>query len=307
MVVIVPSYGRPDHLRKCLTGLADQIEAPDAVVVVARESDVMTLDLVARMTSGLEGLRVTTVAEPGVIAAMRTGIEVSGESIIAFIDDDAIPSPSWLKRMHHHFLAADVGGVGGRDIIEGSIADSTDVGRVSSWGRLIGRHDRGTGPSREVDVLKGVNMAFRREALALPMNLRGPGAQVHWEVATCQWSRERGWRLIYDPMLTVEHSLAPRPDDHRRVQPSGEAVRNTAFNYELSLLGNRPGLGTRRLLHGILVGDREAPGILRAIVALGEGELGVARGLWPAVAGRIAALRMTRRPGALNMWSPGPG
>jgi hypothetical protein len=48
-----------------------------------------------------------------------------------------------------------------------------DVGRVGRWGKLVGNHHLGTGSARSVMVLKAVNMAFRREALAVPEQLRG--------------------------------------------------------------------------------------------------------------------------------------
>ncbi len=293
--VVVPTYHRPDHLGRCLDGLQRQVRPPDQIVVVSRSDDMPT----RRALAGQKDRRVieVLVSRAGVLAAMEAGTLKATGSIVAFTDDDAVARPDWLQRISCLLDDPSVGGVGGRDVqpqSDGS-ALTGDVGRITAWGKVIGNHHSGIGPPRDVMVLKAVNMAFRREALRLPAGLRGEGAQAHFEVATCLWARRRGWRLLYDPQLVVDHYPGPRFDqDHRRT-PGDAAVRDAAYNLVWCLLSEEPGLYWRRAAYGLAIGDRAAPGLARAAVAAFTGEWRIARRLIPSLEGQVGALRDTRR------------
>jgi cellulose synthase/poly-beta-1,6-N-acetylglucosamine synthase-like glycosyltransferase len=233
------------------------------------------------------------VSAPGVLAAMAAGVRASDSEAVAFLDDDTCPSPDWLCRVLQHLDQPGVGGVCGRDLVADDlgVTRTSDVGRVTHWGKLIGNHHLGSGAARDVEVLKGANMAFRREALALPATLRGSGAQVHWEVATCLWARARGWRLIFDPSITVPHDAALRFGVDRRGRPDASAVEDAAENLVLTLVSCRPELLLRRAAYGFLVGDHDIPGLVRAGVALVRRDSEPLRRLLPSLRGQARALR----------------
>jgi glycosyltransferase involved in cell wall biosynthesis len=203
-----------------------------------------------------------------------------------------------------HFRDPGVGGVGGRDIVQdekhSKLPLTTDVGRIGRWGKMRGNHHLGTGPARDVMVLKGANMAFRREAIALPEGLRGSGAQVHFEVAMCLWARARNWRLVYDPSALVDHYIGPRFGADRRDRPEPGAVRDAAYNYVAALLGEHPELFWSRAAYGLLVGDRGAPGLARALAAVLQMDLDVARRLVPSLSGQGEALWRAARGGPIT-------
>jgi GT2 family glycosyltransferase len=237
------------------------------------------------------------VSKPGVLEAMEAGVAAASSDIIAFIDDDAIPRPEWLQQLARHFDDPGVGGVGGRDLIadEGApTCAALDVGRITRWGKLIGNHHLGAGAPREVMVLKAVGVAFRRQALALPRGLKGEGAQVHFEVGMSLSARRRGWRLLYDPSALVDHEVAPRMGAEPRARPRPSAVRDAAYNLVSCLLAELPDLFWRRAVYGLIVGDRDIPGLGRAAVALLRREPAVLRRFAPSVAGQVAALRYAR-------------
>jgi hypothetical protein len=223
--------------------------------------------------------------------------------MIAFIDDDAAPHPDWLQRVLSLMVDKRVGGVGGRDIVtlDGALPRTGDVGRLTSWGKLVGDHHRAAGPPRGVDVLKAANMIFRREALALPSGLRGSGAQVHFEVATCLWAADRGWRLVMDPGAEVDHLPGPRFDADRRGAPAAKATFDAAYNLTIALITMRPTLATRRLAYGLLVGDRGAPGLLRAVAASRSRQWFIVRRLVPSLGGQLLALLHFSRGTRLEM------
>ena len=300
--VVVPSYRRPDQLADCLAGL-DRLERPaDEVVVVRREDDRATADAIASAP-----LRVVEVVvdRPGVLAALRAGALRSSGDVVAFTDDDAVPRPDWLAALLRHYDDPCVGGVGGRDQSQPATTETqvpaSAVGAFNAWGRHTGNHHVGTGPAAPVDVLKGVNMSFRREALAVPLGLRGSGAEVHNEIAISLWARSHGWRLVYDPAAVVDHYHGPRFDSDQRSRPAKDAVTNEAYNLVFVLLSLRPELTLRRAAFGLLVGDRATPGVVRGLAAVARREAGVLPRVGPAVSGQVAALRDLARGRRLEM------
>jgi GT2 family glycosyltransferase len=305
--VVVPSWRRPADLRRCLAGLSMQARAADEVVVVRRDVDLPTAEVIAG--APLDVVEVV-VDRPGVIAALVAGASAATGDLLAFTDDDAVPCADWVARLLTHFADATVGAVGGRDRIQHGPAATApptdDVGRLSTWGRLIGNHHRGAGPPRDVSVLKGVNMAFRRAALALPLDVRGGGAQVHFEVAACLWARAHGWRLLYDPALVVDHFAGARFEGDRREHESREAARARAHNLVAGILVGRPDLLWRRAIYGLLIGQREVPGLVRAAAAIPRREWEVVDRLPPSVRGQLSALVAAVRGRGLSMWAPSP-
>ncbi len=289
VAVVVPSYRRPHLLISCLGGIADQTRPPEEVVVVARDDDADTHAVLADWPD----VRTVRIEQAGVIAAMRAGVAATNAEIVAFVDDDARPRPEWLAMLLRHLSAPEVGAAGGRDVVErpeqtGPLTER--VGELTPWGRLIGNHHLGRGQPRDVAVLKGVNMAFRRTALALPEGLRGDAAQVDFELASCLWAAGRGWRLVYDPAALVDHAGGPRFGADQRGSPQAAAVADAAFNRLAILLSLCPTLGIRRAAFGLLVGEGATPGLARAAVAAARGEREVLKRVRPSLAGQRAAI-----------------
>ncbi len=242
--VLVPTYRRPDDLRRCLLALSRQKRSADEVIVVRRNDDDETLLVLEEMRSILPQLRLVEVHVPGVVAAMNAGLAVARGDIIALTDDDAAPHCDWLKHIEAYFQAEPrLGAVGGRDWVhlDGRVEDGSQpvVGKMLWFGRVIGNHHLGVGPPREVDVLKGVNMSVRRQAIAslgFDSRLWGQGAQVHWELAMCLALKRAGWRLVYDPAMAVDHYPSVRLDQDQRRQFNFQAHIDKVHNETLILL-----------------------------------------------------------------------
>lgn len=272
--VVIPTWRRPEELARCLDGLAAQIRTPEAVMVVARPDDEETAALLTRPRD--DGLRVRTVdvEDRGVVKALHRGIAACEGEVVAITDDDSVPRPDWLERIEAAFAGEPApGGVGGRDHVHeagGELrGERHEVGYVRAFGRVVGNHHLGAGAAREVDLLKGVNMAFLREAIVgVPFGegLRGGGAQVHWEADLCLAVKARGWRLVYDPAIAVDHYPAPRHGSDQRVGRSVDALADEVFNLTLVLLRRLPAWrGAAALSYGLLIGTRQAPGLVVAL------------------------------------------
>ncbi len=296
--VVIPSYRRPKDLARCLDALKKQKRPADDVLVVVRDTDTETWTFIQTLNPEFLPLRTATVSVSGVVAAMNAGMDAAGGDIIAFTDDDAAPHTDWLERIEAHFLSdSNIGGVGGRDwVYHGTQLEEGEreiVGQVQWFGRVIGEHHLGVGEAREVDVLKGVNMSFRRSAigqLRFDERMRGTGAQVHFELAFSLALKRSGWKLIYDPKVAVNHYPAQRFDEDRRNRFNDIALLNAVHNETLVLLENLP--STRRTAFAIwatCVGTRDAPGFLQWLRFLpkegtlaGQKLLASLRGRWQA-------------------------
>jgi Glycosyl transferase family 2 len=239
-------------------------------------------------------LHVLTPELPGVLAALRLGVSHSTGAIVAFTDDDAEPREDWLAGLTGLLAQQKVGASGGRDVIPGQTSPRrSGVGRFTWYGKLVGNHHLGCGPPRDVDALKGVNMAFRAECLALPSPdvLRGDGAEVYFELLCARWVTRLGWRLVYDPAIEVAHEGAPRSGHDRRGRPSAEAIRDAAHNFVVAATALDRGRLPRQVAYSLVMGSRDAPGLGRALLALVRGEREVVRRFAPSLAGTLLAIR----------------
>jgi glycosyltransferase involved in cell wall biosynthesis len=263
--LVIPSYGRAEDLGSALDSALRQDFPFDEVIVVARGDDPDTVEV-----AQARGVIVTSVDEPGVLAAMVAGAKRATSDVVAFTDDDARLPRDHASRLRSYFDQTGVFGVGGRDVLyDGDLPRPTslthNVGRVRWFGRVVGNHHRGTGSVRPVFMLKGVNAAYRRSALAFPVGLRGTGAQPHFEVAIGTWMARQHGTLLYDPSLTVEHRPAERLGEDQRTAPSYAAILDSAYNLARSLPRRHL---TVRLLYVFLLGDTNCPGIGRSLIAL---------------------------------------
>lgn len=274
IAVIVPTYRRPQDLARCLKALNNQTRPADEVIVTVRDTDSETWDFFQEFKHESLPLSIVTVKVTGVVAAMNAGLDVARGDIIAFTDDDAAPHTDWLARIEAHFLADKlVGGVGGRDILyrSGQLVEGEKkvVGKLQWFGRAIGNHHLGIGEAREVDILKGVNMSFRRSAIGqtrFDKRMKGTGAQVHFELAFCLALKRLGWKLIYDPNIVVDHYSAQRFDEDSRDKFSKLAMVNQIHNETLVLLENlSPLRRTIFIFWAVLLGTRANRGFLQSL------------------------------------------
>jgi cellulose synthase/poly-beta-1,6-N-acetylglucosamine synthase-like glycosyltransferase len=268
-----------------LEAIKKQTRPVDELLVVVRDTDSESWGFLKTFNLDRLPLRTVTVTVPGQVEALNAGLDAAKGDIISITDDDAAPHADWLTRVEAHFLSDEgIGGVGGRDWVYfgTELYDAAPcelVGRVKWFGKVIGNHHLGIGQPREVDLLKGANMSFRRAAIArlrFDERLRGKGAQVHNDLAFCLALRRAGWMLFYDPMVAVDHYQGQRFDEDQRHKFNSLALINAVHNETFTLLEYLP--PARRLVFimwAILVGTRTAPGFLQLLRFLpSEGLLG---------------------------------
>lgn len=240
--VIIPTFKRTNDLSRCLAGISKQTILPDEVLIVVRNTDQETLHFLKHYQTNFT-IKPSIVERPGQVAALNKGLQSSAGEILCILDDDTIPHVHWLEKIVENFNMSDkIGGVGGRDwVYHGDKREEGKkdiVGKVQWFGRVIGNHHLGYGTARDVDVLKGANMSYRKEAikgLSFDERLLGNGAQVHNDMAFSLSVKKKGWRLVYDPEVAVDHFPAQRFDLDQRDLFNQEAYYNGVYNETLIL------------------------------------------------------------------------
>lgn len=201
--VIVASAGRPEALRRCLLGLSQQAMAGCEVVVVADAEG----QAAARNLPVKGALKLLSQRLPNISAARNAGIAAAAGDIIAFIDDDAVPEPSWSTAVLSAFkdpdLAAITGPVLGRN------------GITLQWGPLMVdglAQDIPIDPNSAVRdgfarKLQGTNMAFRRDAL---VQVGGFDEAMHFYLDDTDMALRigrAGLRTKWIPLAVVHHGF----------------------------------------------------------------------------------------------------
>jgi cellulose synthase/poly-beta-1,6-N-acetylglucosamine synthase-like glycosyltransferase len=278
--VLIPTYKRPANLDRCLDALSKQDPPASLILIVRRTDDAETEEIFKKWESQLP-VEEVCVTVPGVVHSLNSGLDriaSKGDGgIVCILDDDTAPHPGWLARILAIFAAEPrVGGIGGRDhIYDGGVlqtGEASDVGIIRWYGRFLGNHHLGSGPRRDVDYLKGANMSFRMSAigdLRFDTRLLGSGAQVHNDLAFSLGVGNRGWRIVYDPEVAVDHFRGERFDSDKRGAPAMDAAENMAVNFYLTLrcYVEPPYRRAMALLYARLIGLRHTPGFVRGVLS----------------------------------------
>ncbi len=101
--VVIPTYRRPDLLMRCLRALcAQDIEAGAFEIIVCDDGcERRIAQLVADLAAEHRHAVLRYVAVPrtqGPAGARNAGARAARGGIIAFTDDDTIPTPDWLRQ-----------------------------------------------------------------------------------------------------------------------------------------------------------------------------------------------------------------
>jgi len=212
--VVVVSRRRPVALRRCLLGLL-QLQYPMfEIVVVADPAGARAVEAMALT----DVIKLVTFDQPNISEARNIGISYAAGEIVAFIDDDAIAEPSWLRFLVVPFERNEVAAVGG--FVRGR------NGISYQWtARTLDRYGYTTPLEVELDrptiqppianrVLKteGTNMAVRREVL-VEMDGFDPGFAFFLDDTDLNLRlAQAGYATAIVPMAEVHHGFAAGPN-----------------------------------------------------------------------------------------------
>ena len=149
--VVICSYNGERGLARCLLALAAQHGVTgDAVEVIVVDDG--SVDDTAKTAAAAGATVIRHAANRGLAAARNSGLAVATADIVAFVDDDCEPDPSWADALLQAWAAADdtVSVIGGALV---PVVPDTVAGRFTQ------RHD----PLRplELDLAASTGIAYR--------------------------------------------------------------------------------------------------------------------------------------------------
>jgi glycosyltransferase involved in cell wall biosynthesis len=214
--VVICTRNRAGFLKNCLTHLSHQRCKPAEIIVVDNAS---ATDETRQVAAQFSDVRYVREDRPGLdIARNRGAMEATG-SIVAYTDDDTIPDPFWVYRVHETFEKKSVVAMTGL-VIAASLETEAEVIFEKFWpfnrGYLTKIYDHHffndtlkTGPP-VWEIGAGANMAFRK---AIFEEVGYFDARLDVGAAGCSGDSELWYRILangyaieYNPRAVVQHS-----------------------------------------------------------------------------------------------------
>lgn len=279
--VVVASRHRPAHLQRALTALGQQDHPQMEVVVVA--------DPAAAGAAG-PGIKVQPFDLANLAAARNAGLALAAAPVVAFLDDDAVPEPTWASRLAAPFADPRVtqagGYVRGRNGISfqwrAMEVDATGADHPLALPATVTLH---SGNGARTIKTQGTNCAFRRADL-LGAGGFDPAFRFYLDDADVNLRlAARGGLTAVVPLAQVHHGFAASP--RRRADRAPRSLHDIGASTAIFLRRHAPdriGAGLTLLrdaqrcrLVSMMIDGRIAPGDIRRLM---RGlETGIAEGL----------------------------
>ena len=200
--IIVPVKTHNPYLEECIAH-CQKLDYPDYEIIVLPDSP---------FSQNWEDVTVVPTGRVGPSEKRDKGMKKAKGEILAFLDDDAFPSPDWLKNAARHFQNVEVAAVGGP-----AVTPPSDTLRQKASGFVYssflggGNHRYRYFPAslRQVDDYPTCNLLVRKSILE---ELGGFGS-LFWPgedtVLCLNITQKLGNKIIYDPVALVYHHRRP--------------------------------------------------------------------------------------------------
>lgn len=198
VAVVVATYGRAGLLPRLVAALDAQVGAPPFEAVVVDDASLddtwSVLQQLAAVRTWLQVRRLP--ANRGPATARNVGWRACSAALVAFTDDDCVPSPGWL--------AALVRGLDDAELVQG--CTQPDPGQLSSSGPF----SRTLQIEREDGFYQTCNLAYRRHTLQAAGGFDEEFRHPAGEDTELAWRcLEQGARSRFVPAALVHHDVRP--------------------------------------------------------------------------------------------------
>lgn len=277
--VIVASWQRPDWLKRCLKSLT-QLDHEDFEIVVVADADGLA------KTDGALIKRVL-FETPNLSAARNAGISEAAGEVCAFIDDDAVAEPMWLRHLQSAFESqradAVVGYVRGRNGFSYQSRFQSIDAEAETHTETVESNEQPFTPTLTPEravKLVGTNMAIRRDVLG---KVGGFDEAFRYYLDDTDISlrlAKSGYKSAVAPMAQVHHAFAPsnRRTKLRTPKDLWDIGRSTAIYLRRHGKLDHKDIQTRiekrernRLLHHMVQGTCEPRDVLLKLKQLRDG------------------------------------
>jgi glycosyltransferase involved in cell wall biosynthesis len=280
--LIIPTYKRIVDFERTLKSVYKQIDDIDEVITIIGPDDSESFNLAMEYKDKIDNFKVIQNKKASVVNALNAGLVLSTQDIISMTDDDIELPEGWARRIKAAFVNdPKMGAYGGPDKLitnksqkELEYNPVKEVG-VFKWNGMVGNHHLGLLKSPSiVDVLKGVNLSFRREAikeLLIDKFLESKGAEQCWEIDLVQNIQANGYKIIYDNENFLLHYISERQQYDKRNDLFSESNYYKTLNINYVYAKFRPLHEILYLIfYQLLIGTKIQPGLIRAILMTKE-------------------------------------
>ncbi len=169
VVICVYTAQRWDDILAAIDSVRRQSLTAHELIVVVDHNPELLARLTGYLASRRDELPVVVLPnrhEQGLSGGKNTGVAAASGSIVAFLDDDAVAEPEWLKYFADCYASPDVAGVGGLTQPNWDGSRPGWFPREFDW--VVGCNYKGMAQARQpVRNLLGGNASFRREIFGL--------------------------------------------------------------------------------------------------------------------------------------------
>lgn len=199
----------PAVFARVLDGVLDR--SPGAPVIVV---DMSTNDDLRRVCESRgAAVRYEPFPESGGVSHSRNRcVELADTATVTFLDSDVFPEPGWFEPLVARLEEEDVAVVGARALPawEKRPPRLLTTMPASDWLSLFDLGDR----PLDVPRVIGSSYAIHRERAPDPPFDESIGRRPGWPLAMeenvlCDWVRDHGWRVVYEPASRVFHRIPP--------------------------------------------------------------------------------------------------
>jgi GT2 family glycosyltransferase len=168
VTLLVPTYRRPERLRRLLDAVAVQQAPFSWELLVVDNDDNASARAVVDQAAVPPDVAVRYVTEPvlGAVHARNRGVREAAGRVIAMLDDDVVPRPGWLATVSAPVLAGEAVGAGGTVVLDPDVRRPGWFDEAGMGGYLTAHS---LGDSRralaEDEIVVTANAAFDRDAV----------------------------------------------------------------------------------------------------------------------------------------------
>ncbi len=164
VVICVYTLDRWDDILAAIDSVREQSLAAHELIVVVDHNQGL-LGRLSEQLAGYDGdLRISVTPNRerrGLSGGKNTGVGLAAGDIVAFLDDDAVAEPGWLKSLADCYNSPEVAGAGGLTLPNWDSSRPAWFPREFDW--VVGCNYLGMARSRQpVRNLLGGNASFRR-------------------------------------------------------------------------------------------------------------------------------------------------
>jgi GT2 family glycosyltransferase len=213
VVICVYTCDRWDDILAAVASVRNQTTAAQEIVVVVDHNP----DLYNRLLTALSDVTVVeNRKQRGLSGGKDTGVEATSSDVVAFLDDDAVAHPDWLRHFRDAYTDENIAGVGGTTLPRWESARPRWFPTEFDW--VLGCTFTGREPGSVRNLLGG-NASFRREVFSVagggfPSHIGRTSAQRRplgcEETEFCiRVSQHRpDWTFVFEPQAVIWHRVS---------------------------------------------------------------------------------------------------